>query len=735
MGPPAQAPTPAQAPAEDGSEVDEEVEFPSLPVLQASLQSSDVEDRMEAVQQISVFVSEAYGSEGMELGVALRDSGTVALLVKLVSDPSAEVRAHALLALGNLCSDSVDPQSAATKALLLELGMEQALMGCIASDDESVLLVACATLQNLCHDANWAKRVVAAGVEARLEKLVAHEDARVVRYASGALKNLTIASATMGAPGPQLSATATDAVRRRELEASVEEFMQRRACRAIGRGVGRMDAPSRLQRLLRAPSSARDVAWLDALSELHGVIEERVAILEFQLHQATAAASAAAASINTSPEAAVAASKGGDSATPHRPPPEIKPPPDLSRLQDLLAAAENAVAELLGELPEEFDVPDAAAAAGAPSAAVAGGGGGDEVPEEVPEEDLPDGETSPARRQTPAAAAAAAAARVAANGGSAKEAAAAGAAAAAAVTAAAAAAGERAGSGSQAASAAPHRPPPPVTTAAPSRKATQAVGGAGGDEEVPEEVPEEPDVVAGMGGSSRGLGLSKRSPTGVMNIPAEANREAAEEWTRKARQQYEAGDDVEALRLLGKSLKLCETASARSLHDHIRKYGAGSAAAQAVARVLNARDHHEVMNLDHSAAPLTAAELKKAYRQLSLRLHPDRNHAQHASDAFKRLSEAYTALSSAEEGGGGAAQQPVATPHKPQQHAPHATPTSARRTPQPPPQPPPQPASQDHGDDWGDGDGTPRGPNLVRRRRRWEKVFGLGKKRSSVERD
>ena len=68
-----------------------------------------------------------------------------------------------------------------------------------------MLVVACATLQNLCSDGAWASRVVAAGLEARLQKLVAHSDVRVVRYASGALKNLTIASQAVGGAGPQLS--------------------------------------------------------------------------------------------------------------------------------------------------------------------------------------------------------------------------------------------------------------------------------------------------------------------------------------------------------------------------------------------------------------------------------------------------------------------------------------------------------------------------------------------------
>ena len=44
--------------------------------------------------------------------------------------------AHALLALGNLCSDSVDPRSGETKALLLGLGVEAALLECFSAERE-----------------------------------------------------------------------------------------------------------------------------------------------------------------------------------------------------------------------------------------------------------------------------------------------------------------------------------------------------------------------------------------------------------------------------------------------------------------------------------------------------------------------------------------------------------------------------------------------------------------------
>ena len=88
---------------DDSQEVDDE-EIPSLPLLQASLASADVEVRVEAAQQISAFVGESYGAEGAELGAALREMGVVAQLAALVSDESADVRTHALLAAPPRCS-------------------------------------------------------------------------------------------------------------------------------------------------------------------------------------------------------------------------------------------------------------------------------------------------------------------------------------------------------------------------------------------------------------------------------------------------------------------------------------------------------------------------------------------------------------------------------------------------------------------------------------------------------
>ena len=65
--------------------------------------------------------------------------------------------------IGNLCSDSVDPNSAATKQQLLYNGAGRSLLACVFSDDPYMLILACGALQNLCYDRDWATFVVEHG--------------------------------------------------------------------------------------------------------------------------------------------------------------------------------------------------------------------------------------------------------------------------------------------------------------------------------------------------------------------------------------------------------------------------------------------------------------------------------------------------------------------------------------------------------------------------------------------
>ena len=58
------------------------------------------------------------------------------------------------------------------------------------------------------------------------------------------------------------------------------------------------------------------------------------------------------------------------------------------------------------------------------------------------------------------------------------------------------------------------------------------------------------------------------------------------------------------------------------------------------------RDYYEVLGVDHGA---TEAEVKKAYRRLAMRFHPDRNPDDaNAEEKFKEATEAYEILADQE---------------------------------------------------------------------------------------
>lgn len=185
--------------AADQQTGEEEEYVPTVPELLEVLRSPYQEEREEAVALLAELVTTAYGSDGEALGNAIRDGGGVAQMAWMLADPSPTIQQQALLVLGNLCSNSVDPNSALTKRALLQAGAERALLGCLHAEEAHTLTFACAALQNLCHEPVWSELVMAHGKQQRLEELTLHDDPMVVRCAARSPRPIRL---TFGGPFP-----------------------------------------------------------------------------------------------------------------------------------------------------------------------------------------------------------------------------------------------------------------------------------------------------------------------------------------------------------------------------------------------------------------------------------------------------------------------------------------------------------------------------------------------------
>ncbi|XP_017276279.1 dnaJ homolog subfamily B member 14 [Kryptolebias marmoratus] len=160
----------------------------------------------------------------------------------------------------------------------------------------------------------------------------------------------------------------------------------------------------------------------------------------------------------------------------------------------------------------------------------------------------------------------------------------------------------------------------------------------------------------------------------------EGNRDEAEKCIKIATKALEAGDKEKALKFLNKAEKLFPTDRAKALLDALTKNGSSASngayrrrpaersetagaktggenqegggsdstkgfsqdQVEGVQRIKRCKDYYEVLGVNKEA---NDDELKKAYRKLALRFHPDKNHAPGATDAFKKIGNAYAVLS------------------------------------------------------------------------------------------
>ena len=246
---------------------------------------------------LSELVDGAFGDDGARLGHDVRACGGVGLLAWLLADPSPEVQMTSLIILGNLCSDSVDAHSRLTKRALLPSA--RSVISCVYTEDPTILLAASGALQNLTSERDWAELAASHDAHLRLEQLLGHEDARVVRYASGALQNI----ARSQREALHLSERAKEAIRLRSREHAVEGLAQERARATIARAFARIPEATRRQRMERGRHRRRVVRRTDTESVISSTSTWSYEIGPFVRSRPASACSQASASSRASSHA------------------------------------------------------------------------------------------------------------------------------------------------------------------------------------------------------------------------------------------------------------------------------------------------------------------------------------------------------------------------------------------------------------------------------------------------
>lgn len=147
----------------------------------------------------------------------------------------------------------------------------------------------------------------------------------------------------------------------------------------------------------------------------------------------------------------------------------------------------------------------------------------------------------------------------------------------------------------------------------------------------------------------------------------DSNKASADECIDRAKRAIDEGDKDKAIRMLEKSIRLYQSElavsllmKAKAMNAQAPSSGAGprqrrsaptepaqknftkEQEAQVNQVLSNRKDYYKVLGIARTADD---SEIKKAYRKLALKMHPDKNQAPRSDEAFKVVSAAYKTLS------------------------------------------------------------------------------------------
>ena len=127
------------------------------------------------------------------------------------------------------------------------------------------------------------------------------------------------------------------------------------------------------------------------------------------------------------------------------------------------------------------------------------------------------------------------------------------------------------------------------------------------------------------------------------------NAQAASDALNVAQARLDSRDYEGAVRFARKSKQLDSSveADADKILAFVEKFGPDSDFARHVRDVMDARDHYQMFGMTRYSFDVSTIE--KIKRKLSVKLHPDKNHAHGADEAFKLLMHAHSVLTDSDQ--------------------------------------------------------------------------------------
>ena len=161
-----------------------------LPPLVGDLSSSEDEVRLRALEGLALLIDSSPEEDLSELCRLVRERGGCEALTALIADSSSVVHQNAMLVLGNVASERVDPACEATKQLLRTCGTIDYIVPHLWSEVYDTVLYALGALLNLCADICYVEMLQEQQVPERLQEIAQCGDLHLERFAKGCLHNI-----------------------------------------------------------------------------------------------------------------------------------------------------------------------------------------------------------------------------------------------------------------------------------------------------------------------------------------------------------------------------------------------------------------------------------------------------------------------------------------------------------------------------------------------------------------